>query len=296
MEPAWRILAAEDHMSTAACLPHEVPGHTYLQRTFKPDETAAMAKAVADDGFALIPGVLSAAEVAEARREIDRLKPFHFDRQDGKCDHYKCVFNRSPYWLPFIDRPGVVELAEATMGEDCHIIGQTCWRTHPQGPTTKVDGFDPNGVHTDMHLFPVDEELLVSGKVHMPVMLATAHYYLSDIDMELCPTWVLPGSHKAGKYAHSVPADKRTEFRGNKIQPVLVKAGDVLFFRSEVWHSGSHNRSDRIRYLLQVHYGHRMVAQKFSPYLNFNFNAEVLSCANKRQRRLLGEHAQSAYD
>ncbi|MBA2481808.1 MAG: phytanoyl-CoA dioxygenase family protein [Planctomycetes bacterium] len=255
-----------------------------------------MARAVADDGFALIPGVLSPDEVAQARDEIDRLRPFHFDRMDGMGAHFKCVFNRSPYWLPFTDRPGVVELAEATMGEDCHLIGQTCWRTHPQGPSSKPDGFDPNGIHTDMLLFPAEEELLVSGRVHMPVMLATAHYYLSDIDLELCPTWVLPGSHKTGRWAHSVPAEQRTEFRGNKIQPVLCKAGDVLFFRSEVWHSGSHNRSDRTRYMLQVHYGHRMIAQKFSPYLNFNFNAEVLSCANKRQRRLLGDHPQSAYD
>ncbi|MNC55279.1 hypothetical protein D3C75_1048000 [compost metagenome] len=68
-------------------------------------------------------------------------------------------------------------------------------------------------------------------------------------------------------------------------------------FRSELWHAGSDNRSaDRSRYLLQVHYGRRMVAQKFSPYLHFQFNPAVLAAATPRQRRLLGEHAETEYD
>ncbi|MNU04993.1 hypothetical protein D3C72_2496390 [compost metagenome] len=68
-------------------------------------------------------------------------------------------------------------------------------------------------------------------------------------------------------------------------------------FRSELWHAGSDNRTpDRTRYLLQVHYGRRMVAQKFSPYLHWRFNPEVLAAATPRQRRLLGEHQEAEYD
>jgi hypothetical protein len=68
-------------------------------------------------------------------------------------------------------------------------------------------------------------------------------------------------------------------------------------FRSELWHAGSENSSaERIRYLLQVHYGRRMVAQKFSPYLHWRFNPEVLAAASARQRRLLGEHEEAEYD
>ncbi len=95
--------------------------HRYLQPTFRTDQVSEMARGVAGgDGFALIPGVLSRAEVAEARAEIDRLRPFHFDNKDDPLkDHYKCIFNRSPYWLRYLDEPGVVDLAERTMGEDC---------------------------------------------------------------------------------------------------------------------------------------------------------------------------------
>ena len=81
------------------------------------------------------------------------------------------------------------------------------------------------------------------------------------------------------------------------MQPVLCRAGDVLVFRSELWHAGSRNRTtDQTRYLLQVHYGRRMDAQKFSPYLDFRFNPDVLAACTPRQRRLLGDHEPSEYD
>ena len=33
-----------------------------------------------------------------------------------------------------------------------------------------------------------------------------------------------------------------------------ASAGDVVLFRSEVWHRGSANTSNEVRYLMQVHY------------------------------------------
>ena len=73
-----------------------------------------------------------------------------------------------------------------------------------------------------------------------------------------------------------------------------MKAGDVLFFRSELWHSGSRNASDQTRYLLQVHYAHRFISQKFSPW-PWQYNPEILAIANERQLRLLGKHPESNY-
>lgn len=76
-----------------------------------------------------------------------------------------------------------------------------------------------------------------------------------------------------------------------------VWAGTALVFRSDLWHRGAANSSDgQVRDMLQVHYGRRMVAQKFSPSLSWQFNPQVLAAATARQRRLLGEHAESEYD
>lgn len=85
-------------------------------------------------------------------------------------------------------------------------------------------------------------------------------------------------------------------WNGVEAQPMLLKAGDGMLFRSEVWHSGSANRTkDRTRYLLQVHYSRRGIAHRFPPYLEFKYNQDVLDAASERQLRLLGKHNIGAY-
>jgi ectoine hydroxylase-related dioxygenase (phytanoyl-CoA dioxygenase family) len=129
--------------------------------------------------------------------------------------------------------------------------------------------------------------------VRVPMFLCTAHFYLSSQTEDLCPTHLIPGSHRAGRK----PGREETHWNGRLPQPVLCEAGDVLFFRSDLWHSGSDNRTaDQVRYLLQVHYGRREMAQHFAPYLEWRFNPEVIAACTPRQRRLLGDHRRGAYD
>lgn len=237
------------------------------------------------DGFVRLPGVLAPGQIAWARTATDHLAPIHWDYTGLVDDHFKCVFNRDPGWLPYLDMPGVIGLIEAALGDDCHIIGQTAWRSHP--------GFIGGDLHVDYLAMELPPSLLADPAFLLPMQICTAHFYLNDITEDLCPTLVIPGSHRAGRK----PRPDETQWQGRHPEPVLCKAGDVLVFRSELWHAGSRNRStDRTRYLLQVHYGRRMIAQKFSPYLAFRFNPAVLAACTPRQRRLLGDHAPSEYD
>lgn len=249
------------------------------------DDTARSAalERFGTQGFLVLEAALDAAEVNWARTAIDRLQPQHWD-YTGLVDHYKCIFNREPGWLPYLDRPGIIELMETLLGADCHIVGQTAWRCHP--------GFIGSETHIDYLPFPVDETLLISGAVRVPPQLITVHLFLDDIDETLAPTQVIAGSHCAGR----APEPDETSWRGAPLTAVLCRAGDALLFRSDLWHAGSRNRSERSRYLLQVHYGRRMVAQKFSPYLDWHFNPAVIAAATPRQRRLLGDHAAAEYD
>ncbi len=254
----------------------------YLQPTYRLDDTAGQLRGLEDDGFALIPGVLSADEVAETRAAIDRCRPFGFD-QVGTNDHYKCVFNRERLFLDYADRPGVVDLAYAIWGEWCHIIGMSAWRSRPGH-----DGWSP---HTDRLFSPdLPESAFASPGFKLPISICTAHYYLTDQTPECCPTHVIPGSHQSGRS----PNPGETQWRGRTLEPVLCKAGDVLFFRSEIWHTGSRNTSTDTRYLLQVHYAQRDIAQKFSPW-PFHYNPEILAIATPRQQRLLGRHPEGSY-
>lgn len=242
-------------------------------------------QALHEDGFVLLPGVLNPAQIAWARAAIDQLTPLHWDYTGLVDDHFKCIFNRDPGWLPYLDMAGVIELAEAALGEECHVIGQTAWRSHP--------GFIGADLHTDYLVMELPPPLLADPSFLLPMQICTAHFYLDDITGDLCPTRVIPGSHRAGRK----PQADEMQWQGRSPEPVLCQAGDVLLFRSELWHAGSRNRTpDRTRYLLQVHYGRRMVAQKFSPYLDWQFNPVVIAACTPRQRRLLGDHEPSEYD
>ncbi|MFJ4065719.1 phytanoyl-CoA dioxygenase family protein [Pseudomonas sp. NPDC089996] len=234
-------------------------------------------------GYVWLPGVLEPLRIALLRCAIDDLQPIHWDYQ-GLLEHYKCVFNRNPLWLPFLDLPPVIELAEAVLGEDCHVIGQTAWRSHP--------GYPGMALHLDHLPLALPPWLRERSDFSLPAHILTAQLYLSDIDLDVGPTWIVPGSHRAARPPQ--PGEQR--WRNHEAQPVLCQAGDVLVFRSDVWHSGGANCSTRVRDMLQVHYGRRMVAQKFSPYLRWQFNPQVLEQATPRQRRLLGEHDEAEYD
>jgi hypothetical protein len=258
------------------------PDFTYLQKTFAIDDVEGMTNALHEDGFALVPGVLSREEVKACRDAIDRLRPFGYDHM-GTNEHYKCVFNRERIFFELIDRSPTIDLAEATMGDQCHIIGLTAWKSHP--------GHNGWGPHTDHTLVTVPEAT-ARNRDHFPIYLCTAHYYLNDQHEDICPTYVIPGSHKSGR---ALWGQNDPEWEGQKMQPVLCKAGDMLFFRSEVWHTGSENKTkDETRYLIQVHYAHRTISQRFSPF-PFSYNQEFLATANERQLRLLGKHPEMAY-
>lgn len=249
-------------------------------------------KAMKDDGYAYFPDALSQDEISELKSIMDDLTPIEasFNRHTTVDNggflnkHINNVFNRNPVFLKFLDRPDVIDLAEAIHGEDCHIIGMTAWVTGPGRPDQQY--------HCDWLPIELPEDVLADPRVETPIFISTAHYYLNDMYEELGPTKFIPGSHLSGRRPNG-----DTEWHGKGGQSVICKAGDAVIFRSEVWHRGTSNQSNEIRYLLQVHYANRMITQKFPPYLNkFQFDPDILAICNPRQRRILGDHTSSNYD
>jgi len=249
-------------------------------------------QALERDGYVYLPGVLAQNEISTMRESMDRLeaRQDYFDRNQMPQENgflNKCInntFNRELLYLNVLDRPGIIEIEEAVHGSDCHVIGMTAWITGPGRPE--------QGLHVDWQPLALPEDILADPRVKIPIFITTAHYYLDDLEEDLGPTQFVPGSHRSGG-----SPDGATEWQGMAPQSILCSAGDVVIFRSELWHRGAANRSDRPRYLLQVHYAMRMITQKYPPYLNkFQFDPEILAHASPHQRRLLGDHVQSNYD
>jgi hypothetical protein len=111
-----------------------------------------LAEAVRRDGFAYMPGVLSADESAHMRDLVDEIEPNPRanDRRhlrpraaDGSDSegmfyevHTKLLFNRHAWFLQFLDRAPVADVADAVMGDDCHSIGMTGWITAARDRST----------------------------------------------------------------------------------------------------------------------------------------------------------------
>jgi ectoine hydroxylase-related dioxygenase (phytanoyl-CoA dioxygenase family) len=193
------------------------------------------------------------------------------------------------YFPSVLDADEIAEL-RATM-DRLEAIPE-CLDTHqsPQNGGKFLNKIINNSFNRDPLYLPAD--IRSDPRVKIPIFITTAHYYLNDMYEELGPTKFVPGSHFSGCSPNGA-----TEWNNRGEESILCNAGDVVLFRSEVWHRGSANTSDEVRYLMQVHYAQRMITQKYPPYLNkFQFEASILAQATSRQRRLMGDHRPSNYD
>jgi ectoine hydroxylase-related dioxygenase (phytanoyl-CoA dioxygenase family) len=254
---------------------------------FDPRQVEEIAAALHAVGYARIRSAIAPTRIACLLDAIGELLPITGDHIGKGSDRslYTTVFNRDRRFRDLIDLPGVIDVAETVLGADCHMINQKVWLN----PPGCVDG---SQLHIDMPIGTMPEDLCCDARYSPPILIIATILYLDDIDVDLCPTMVVPGSHRSGRS----PSDGEERWRGQASVPILAQAGDIALFRSDLWHSGSANRtSDRTRRVIDTSYGRRVMAQKFYPYLNFRHDESLLAEANPRQRRLLGEHQVSSY-
>lgn len=256
-------------------------------------------------GYTRLSGVLSAGEVAALKAEIDAVYAAY--PRDGRADgtrdpeededfRYE-MFNRSPLAQKTIAHRAILDTIEPLLGEDCHIIANTCWRNPPRDRNEHGGGFwhIDSGPHV-----PRDPSIPWDDRIPYPVFAVGAHIYLADCPMESGPTGVIPGSHKSGM---PPPPDRYDDVdltcNGVPVKPLVAKAGDVCLFVSDVWHRRLPSQpGDQGRYFLQAHYGRRDIAQRVRTTDTVNHvSAEAAERArDKRERKLLGLHDPFFYD
>ncbi|GAB4451315.1 MAG: hypothetical protein OHK0029_00240 [Armatimonadaceae bacterium] len=249
----------------------------------EPLNIEAAIEAMYTDGYVIFPGVLNRDEVQQLRERMDAMGSQNEDDYvvPGWCynKHVGSEFHQNADHLEYIDRPGIIDVAEAILssrdGGLCHVLFGSSWVT---GAGRAM------GIHVDYLPVSLPESVHNDPEIRMPIFMATAHFYLNDMVAELGPTLLIPGSHRAGRPPHD-----ETTWNGIEPMATMVKAGDVVLFRSDVWHGAWRNTHEtERRYLLQVAYGSGYMKKNYPPirYTEI-YNPAVLEKATERQRRLL---------
>jgi len=256
------------------------------------------------EGYAWLPAVFDAEHIATLRAEAEavyaalpgdvrntRLSP---EEQD---DFRYEMLNRSAAAQALCAARPLLDVLEPLLGEDCHVIANTCWRNPPRADSQHGGGF----WHIDAgpHI-PRDPSIPWDDRIPYPVFAVGVHVYLADCPVDSGPTGVIPGSHRSGQ---APPRDRlqdpQLEWQGQPPVTLAARAGDAVLFVSDVWHRRMPTGpGDTGRFFLQIHYGRRDLAQRLRTTEEANsLSPEAIErAATPRERSVIGLHAPFFYD
>jgi ectoine hydroxylase-related dioxygenase (phytanoyl-CoA dioxygenase family) len=237
------------------------------------------------DGFLVVQEVLPSELIEVLKDDLDVALRDHPNRGKPGSSLQLRMFETSPANVELFEQEPIVTFAERLIGDDrpgwgpdhVHVVHNNSFRTSPGGSTPWHQDDPP-------HIRSLNGEPLTN--VHLPVMLVTCNYYLTDVtEAEHGPTEFVPGSHLFGG---APPEDMSATPWADETVLALGKAGTALLFNCQVWHRGLENRSDRVRYVTQVSYAHRLIGHRYFPFMNYQMPEHVYRDANPRLKRLLG--------
>jgi ectoine hydroxylase-related dioxygenase (phytanoyl-CoA dioxygenase family) len=228
---------------------------------FSPEQTQQIAEEFLREGSALIPGVLTAAEIAAVRALTDAYA-LHPDNYPAR--HISYAYNAfvlryaqevAPVFQDMVRRQPIISIVEAILGPDPRFNAMNVIRNEP-GQAISLWHVD------DVVEFPLPEAIpRFDPRIRMPVFWMTVQCALSDIDtIEHGPTQFVPGSHYTGRRPVS---QENPTFEGRGPQSVYCKAGDIYLTNHQCWHRGAPNTYDRVRYVMQIQYAQRWADARF---------------------------------
>jgi len=265
--------------------PHMTPHQVVAHQAATAEQIQAWVAQFHRDGFLFLPGVLATDTMVTMRADLDQV----LDREPvagGGIELQPRMFETSPTNLSLFDMEPIATFAEALVDPNCHVIHNNSFRTPTGGSGLSTWHQDDPSHFVVTHGEP-------PTNVHLPVLLFTANYYLTNVDtVANGPTQLIPGSHL---YGGSPPQALEGTPHEEQVVSCLGPAGSVVMFNNQVWHRGAPNTSDRVRYMTQVSYARRIIGHKYAPFMNYQMPAHVFTGADDRLRRLLGFLPSGAY-
>lgn len=253
-----------------------------------------------ENGYVVLHDVLSTQECEDLKADLIRVSEERGTGQKRRIHIYKRIFEQSDHNLKLFIKEPVVSLAEAIIDDpfvgdiafakrvalQAHVIHNNGMIVHPGD-----EGL--NSWHQDDPPHFIVKDGVIPANVHLPVLVVTANYYLSDVTtIENGPTTLIPKSHLFGE-----PCPEHVDESDYNVVRCTGKAGTVILFNCQTWHRGSPNTSDTSRYVSQVTYARRIIGHKYHPFMNYQMPPHVVDRVSKdpRWKKLAGFLDNGAY-
>jgi ectoine hydroxylase-related dioxygenase (phytanoyl-CoA dioxygenase family) len=237
-------------------------------------------------GFTIVRGALGPEQAGTLLASVNQA----FDEtEDGYGPNLRArMFERGAVFLDLIEQPVIIDLVEKLLGNRIHLVSMNSLRT------PRDSGIDKWHVDDDL-FFPLPDGVELDPRIALPIYMLTCIYYLVDVEENMGPTQLIPGSHRSGRHPERGPNPPLYKDQGPV--SITVKKGDCLVFFGQTWHRGARNESDNKRIVQQVVYGKRWVSQRFYPFVNYQLPQNVMDWIKDDPRRaaLLGLHPSGAY-
>lgn len=224
----------------------------------------ALMAQVTQDGFVVIEDLVGPDEVAEIRAA---LAP-HFTPHTGR-NNFEGFGTRRLYAVlektfacnRLVEHPVILGLLDRILDAN-YLLSQL-------QAIDILPGEAAQPLHHDDAFYPVP-------RPRAPLGAATI-FAIDDFTAENGATVVIPGSHRWGD---------RTPGADDRAQPVVMKAGSVVFFVGTLWHGGGANRSGAGRLCVTAQYCAPWCRQQENFALSVS--RERVKACSEHIRRLLG--------
>lgn len=212
--------------------------------------TLAQREEFDENGYLVLPGVLSPDEVGHYSAALDRAYARHDRAADGSL-HLLSAVTSEPELAGLIDHPATFPLVWSVLGWNIHIY-HSHLDVHPPLNAPK-----PTWWHWHQDGGRQNRELETDPRPRLSVKLA---YWLSDVsETGRGNLTLIPGSHRA----NWLPGPPRRDVAWplpDGARQVTVNAGDVVFFDRRIWHARSDNLSAVTRKCVFLGYTYRWIA------------------------------------